>query len=123
MYTRDCIELNNQTRDQAAAHCLKAWVVPQKFHQVCFPTQRAGLVVVMIMMLFTKMICIDGVGGCGGHNVLITIFPESLLSTLAFTLIPCSTLVCAVVSKGGLLCAVISIHGPCYSAVSICGLR
>ena len=27
MYTRDCIELNNQTRDQAAAHCLKAWVV------------------------------------------------------------------------------------------------
>ena len=61
--------------------------------------------------------------GCGGHNVLITIFPESLLSTLAFTLIPCSTLVCAVVSKGGLLCAVISIHGPCYSAVSICGLR
>ena len=51
--------------------------------------------------------------GCGGHNVLITIFPESLLSTLAFTLIPCSTLVCAVVS----------IRGPCYSVVSICGLR
>ena len=61
--------------------------------------------------------------GCGGHNVLITIFPESLLSTLAFTLVPCSTLVCAVVSNGGLLCSVISIHGPCCSVVSIRGLR
>ena len=31
MYTRDCIELNNQTPDQAAAHyCLKAWVVPSE---------------------------------------------------------------------------------------------
>ena len=31
MYTRDCIELNNQTLDQAAAHyCLKAWVVPSE---------------------------------------------------------------------------------------------
>lgn len=31
MYTRDCIEPNNQTPDQAAAHyCLKAWVVPSE---------------------------------------------------------------------------------------------
>ena len=30
MYTRDCIELNNQTPDQAAAQCLKAWVVPSE---------------------------------------------------------------------------------------------
>ena len=59
MYTRDCIELNNQTLDQAAGHyCLKAWVVPQNFHQVCFPTYRAGLVVMMTKMMLTKMICI-----------------------------------------------------------------
>ena len=33
---------------------------------------------------------------CGGHNVLITIFPESLLSTLAFTSAPlcCGGLSC-----------------------------
>ena len=58
MYTRDCIELNNQTLDQAAAHCLKAWVVPQNFHQVCFPTYRAGLVVMMTIKMLTKRICI-----------------------------------------------------------------
>ena len=31
---------------------------PQKFHQVCFPTYRAGLVVMMTIKMLTKRICI-----------------------------------------------------------------